>query len=107
MLDIQTGDFIKIDDRLISAGGGTTIEFDQSNFDQSNIGVVSTTVIARVEVTPTDVGSCATITPVTSFVLKDNDGRRTFLPSQALDPVHLRPISLGGPIIIKDPKINE
>ena len=95
-------------DLIVNAGDGAILDFDLGTiFDQNNI-VDPTTVSVRVEVTPEDVRSCATINPVTSFILVGGgeDPRRTFLPSRALDPVHLRPISAGGPIIIKDPKNN-
>ena len=91
--------FPKVEIEQIEADDGATIEFDLGNVENA------TTVSVRVEVTPTDLGSCATINPVASFVLQ-GETSRTFLPSQALDPVHLRPLSLGGPIIIKDPKVN-
>lgn len=111
LLDAQNGaEYIKIDAFTIKAGNGATIEFDLFNSDDAaDLTTVneSVTVSARVEVTPEDVGSCATIKPVTSFVLHDESNGRAFLPSQALDPVHLRPNSLGGPIIIKDPKAND
>ena len=101
-LDTNEVKFIKLDEGLI-AGGGWTIEFVLDNNGETPAIITdAATVSARVEVTPTDSGACATIKPVVSFVLKDNDGRHTFLPSQELDPVHLRPVALGGPIIIID-----
>ena len=101
LLDTQSGaEFIKIDPFIIEAGGGANIVFDLRNSGLSN--EVPTTVSASVEVTPIDSGACATIKPVTSFILVGNDNRRTFLPSQELDSVHLRPEHLGGPIIIID-----
>ena len=104
LLDIETGiKFHKVE--FIDAGQGATMTLDWgSNPEIETIVPETAMVSASVEVTPTDT-SCATIKPVMSFVLNDN-GRGTFLPSQELDPVHLRPASLGGPIIIKDPKIS-
>lgn len=99
---LNGAEYIKVEDTLILAGGGSTLEFI---LDEN----APTTVSANVEVTPTDSGACATINPVTSFILvgtdnQGNDNSRTFLPSRELDPVHLRPAAQGGPIIIKDPK---
>jgi hypothetical protein len=110
LLDAQNGaEYIKIDPLTIKAGNGATFEIDLFDSDDAADPATvneSITVSASVEVTPEDVGSCATIKPVTSFVLLDQSDGRTFLPSRELDPVHLRPLSLGGPIIIKDPKNN-
>lgn len=110
LTEIQKSDlgavFPKVEIEQVNVSDGAILEFDLGKiFEENNISDPRT-VNARVEVTPTDAGSCATIKPITSFVLEDNVGRDRFLPSQALDPVHLRPLSLGGPIIIKDPKNN-
>jgi len=102
LLNAQNGAAYKIEDTLILAGGGATLEI---LLDEN----APATVSANVEVTPTDGGACATINPLTSFILvgtdnQGNENSRTFLPSRELDPVHLRPAAQGGPIIIKDPK---
>jgi len=95
----------KVEIEQVNVSDGAILEFDLNQIFQDNGIFDPITVNARVEVTPTDAGSCATIKPITSFVLQ-GETSRTFLPSQALNPVHLRPLSLGGPIIIKDPKNN-
>ena len=87
------GAFIKIESSQITAGGGTTIEFDMTDV------LEPTAVIAKVEVTPTDVENCISTSPLTSFTLKGTGGR-DFLPTRDLDPV-LRKIFPTGPIIIK------
>jgi hypothetical protein len=109
--EIQKSDsdqiFPKVEIEQVNVTDGAILEFDLGKIFEENSIFDPKTVSARVEVTPTDAGSCATVNPVASFVLKDDDCRRTFLPSQALNPVHLRPLSLGGPIIIKGPIIKE
>ncbi len=95
---MKIGDLIFKLDQAVQAGAGATFEFDLQN----QLGGPET-VSASVEVTPTGVGGCATIQPVASFVLNDADNRHTFLPSIKLEPVHLLPAELGGPIIVGPP----
>jgi hypothetical protein len=87
------GEFLKIESAEISAGGGTTVEFDMTGVYEP------TTVTARVEVTPLGSEDCISEPPLTSFMVNGVQGPQ-YLPSKDLDPVLMK-LFIQGPIIVK------